>query len=298
MFDTDKPAAVPASARAVCLYGDGDAGSATSADWTRFGRGVRLVVAVRRLVAVAPRYPGGAVVGDFETGALTLAQLPHWVTMQRQVGPPARVGIYIAFSRWSSAKLAARNAGITDLDWWVADWLEGDTPPEHEQPTAPLTGSVAWQYASTATSGGHYDLSVTSPTWPPAPPGTQEEADMQWGIQQTGDGQVAVIPRTPEGGNSALVKAPITTASDLAALEKMGAVAVGFSTSTLAAMPTVSLVPPPAPPAAETVTAGPEEHTTTISGGDVSVAPAGSSPEVGGEQVGLDSAPPPSGPGQ
>lgn len=164
LYDSDQPSAIPADAPAVCLYDDGEPGSIASRNtFDRFSPSCPKVVAVRRVVAIGPVYAGGAVVADVETGAMGIGTLRSWLPMQRRVSTTCRAGVYVSLANWPAARVAVRNAGLIPPDWWVAAWVPAEVPPL-------IPGAVARQFASTSTSGGHYDLSITVPTWPPGPP--------------------------------------------------------------------------------------------------------------------------------
>lgn len=212
MYDSDVPGAIPTSAPAVALYDDGEQGSiASPATWDRWPAAVPKMVIVRNRRTVAPVYPGGAVAFDVETGALDVPDLPGCVADQRDAYPTSLVVAYVALSNWPSALLACRNAGIELPVWWVAAWGE---------PTW-IGGAAAHQYAGTATSGGHFDLSTTIATFPPGPasPGPVPPSI-------PGQGETVLIIRTATKGPAYFVcggkAAPIQDGATLTALQAAG----------------------------------------------------------------------------
>ena len=101
---------------------------------------------------------------DYEPGALFGEQLlRQWVLSWHMLHP----GGLVAQNGWfyrpviysDLSNLASAQAALTGLSWdlWVAQW------PGPGQVLEP--GAVAHQYASSATSGGPYDLSVVSDTF-------------------------------------------------------------------------------------------------------------------------------------
>lgn len=121
--------------------------------------------------AIAARFPSAYVVGitvtgrantrvaDCETGDLTPQSAARWALDELAAG--RRPTIYVSRIEWDLVK-AALGARWAEVDYWVADW----TGSLHALP-----GAAAVQYASPSTgSGGPWDLSVTSLSWPVATP--------------------------------------------------------------------------------------------------------------------------------
>lgn len=204
LYDSENAGAIPADAPAVCLYGD----IATPADWARFSRTSRLVVASRGPL-YPPRYPGGAVVADAAPadGHFTPAQAASWVAEERRTYPEARVGLYVNAATWPTLETAVADLGAPAPDWWVAAWIA----PGASAPTLPPRGAVAWQYARTGVSGGDYDLSCTTSTWPPAPMPVAPimEDPMAIAIAPTG---AVLIEKTGQNGHLLIFK---TTVADV-----------------------------------------------------------------------------------
>lgn len=148
MFDSDQPAAIPASAAVVAGYVTGP-GAWTTAQWSRWP--------ADRHVAIS-RTAGYFVahVLDVEAGAAQPEQVPGWII---RAGPASGFvpTIYGSRSTLDRCKVLVAQAG-NDCDWWLAD----PTGIPHLP-----AGYSACQYAWPGRgSPAHFDLSVVADGWP------------------------------------------------------------------------------------------------------------------------------------
>ena len=115
------------------------------------------------LVAVSASYPAArGVVLDVESGDATPAQAVAWC--RAYAGPNSDLTVYCDSSTWPTVRAAFAAAGVSEPNYWVADY-DGD-------PTIPA-GAVAKQYAT----NDYYDTSSVSSYWPgvdPAPTPPEE----------------------------------------------------------------------------------------------------------------------------
>jgi hypothetical protein len=158
-YDSDTIDAIPADAALVNYYGDGLPGSATKEQLARFSTPYKYSI-TRKLGT--PGYWG-----DVEPGCIW--PISQAVTMWEEKMVD---GLYVDYANWEELRDAV--SPLVAPPYWVAEYY----------PTIPINpqipngweaeGCVMWQYADPTTSGGHWDLSVTSPTWP-VPVHTLEE---------------------------------------------------------------------------------------------------------------------------
>lgn len=187
MYDSTNPLDIPTSAEMVAGYVDGlyawpDSG------WLRFpnSRKVSITVTGQNI---------DANVADYERGNLSLAQLVAWAKAKIARGQIPTV--YFSLSLFGQIDAAFKAAGINEQEWltWVALWDgSADLQP----------GWTAHQYADSAMTGHHYDLSIVGDYWPgvdpppgyappPPPPGPPEhEVQLAWA--KVGDILGSVLP--------------------------------------------------------------------------------------------------------
>jgi hypothetical protein len=137
MYDSVNPAAIPSNAQLVAAYVDGYGGY--SAAVARFGASKVVSISVGN---------NDADVADVETGAMTPADLPGWLTRQRARGI-ARPGVYCNQSTWPAVKVAVAGTAVA---YWIAD------------PAGPAL--IAGADAAQNTWTGTWDSSVCQPSWP------------------------------------------------------------------------------------------------------------------------------------
>jgi hypothetical protein len=147
MYDSTSARDIPTSAQMVAGYVDG-LYVWTSADWRRFPSATKVGIAV-----FAGTNQGDVL--DVESGNATTAQAPGWLLMRRKAG--AWPTIYASRSLFADLDKHMRAAGITDWQFWAAEW----TGARHLLP-----GTYATQYDHPPHSGGHYDLSEVADYWP------------------------------------------------------------------------------------------------------------------------------------
>ncbi|MHB1519326.1 MAG: hypothetical protein ACYCVN_12320 [Acidimicrobiales bacterium] len=148
MYDSVTPSAIPTNAAIVAGYIDG-LYAWTPSDWAKFPTAQKVTI------CIDPAHD--ARVLDVENGnPSTPAEAVTWAA--RQASPC----IYCNRSTWPAVLAAFAAASVPPCDFWVADWTG--------QPHL-LVGAVAVQYADPQTSGGNFDLSQTTGSWPgPAAP--------------------------------------------------------------------------------------------------------------------------------
>ena len=156
MYDSTNPFDIPQTARMVAGYTDGL--YAWSFDgWKYHGAAVQV-----RICAVTVDM--SAHVADVENGALTPAQGAQFVKGKLARGEVPT--IYCSLSKVPTVMAAVRALGIADNRWliWVADW---DNNPNSLALSSSTSGNyVAHQYAGSAQTGHHYDLSAVADFWP------------------------------------------------------------------------------------------------------------------------------------
>ncbi|HWU24096.1 MAG TPA: hypothetical protein VN088_21350, partial [Nocardioides sp.] len=110
------------------------------------------------VVSIAVRWTTRAQVLDVETGNATPAQAVTWCTKTMADKPNTQLTIYCNSSVWPQVRAAFKAAGVTEPNYWVAQY--------DNDPTIPA-GAVAKQYQGD-THG--YDKSVVADYWPGVDP--------------------------------------------------------------------------------------------------------------------------------
>jgi hypothetical protein len=153
LYDSDNPDSIPDGVHAAG-YCDGYAALAWNArGWVRFPNALRIAVS-------AASNDGHAL--DVENGDALPWQAPGWVRMRRTAGVPLP-WVYVNRSNRPSVEFELNKAGIlsTEVALWVAT-LDGTiNVPAGPYPVA------AVQYADSAMTGGHYDLSTVNELYGP-----------------------------------------------------------------------------------------------------------------------------------
>lgn len=147
IYDSTNPFDIPTTAKAVAGYVDGIYAWSDSG-WLRFPNAAKISIAVSAA--------SQADALDVETSDATPAQAPGWVKAQIVRG--IKPWVYCNRSNRSAVESACQSAGIAQdqMALWVATLDGTETVPAGYYPV------VAVQYASSALSGGHYDLSITT----------------------------------------------------------------------------------------------------------------------------------------
>lgn len=144
MYDSVTAADIPTTARMVAGYVD----LWSPADWARFGADVFVV-----RIARDGNYNGGDALDVGE--GVPNSQAPGWVRMRRAAGVDPV--IYTNAGNWQACRDEFARQGVPEPAWWIADY--------NGSPVIPA-GAVAHQYLNPPGSGGHYDVSSVSPSWP------------------------------------------------------------------------------------------------------------------------------------
>jgi hypothetical protein len=148
MYDAVTSSNIPAGATMVAGYADGLYAN-VPAMRARFPHAT--------VVTIAVRWTTKAQVLDVETGDATPAQAVQWCTRTMAATPNGQLTVYCNSSTWPSVRAAFRAAGVTEPNYWIAQY-DGD-------PTIPA-GAVAKQYRDP----GPYDLSSVADYWPGVDP--------------------------------------------------------------------------------------------------------------------------------
>lgn len=150
-----------------------------------------------RCVSIAA-HGGDAQICDVESGAMTAAEVPAWLTRQRARGVTPMC--YATVDNWVAVVVACGRAGVIQPLWWAANWSGGQDIP---------VGAVARQYAA----NGRWDTSLLLDHIPgfddpddlhPSGSGDPEEDDMATAllpvvmVDNTGGG-ANVLLRWPDG---------------------------------------------------------------------------------------------------
>lgn len=151
-YDSDNLDDIPSSAQLVNYYDDGEPGSATPAQLSRFPTAFKYSI-TRKLGT-----PG--FWADIESGTMSIADgVNMWRAGQVQ-------GLYVAESNWLSLRQAIASASLPKPPYWVAEYPY-TRPINPSVPSSWIAlGCVMWQFSDPPQSGGHYDLSVTAPGFP------------------------------------------------------------------------------------------------------------------------------------
>jgi len=137
-------------------YADGEPGTASSSQLARFATAHRYSI-TRNLT-----HP--AYWGDVEPGCLW--PLSQGVDVLRS---GLVKGLYISLSNWPQLRSSIFVAQLPPPPYWVAQYPFTTPTNPAVDPSWVALGCVQWQFADPPNSGGHYDLSVTAPGWPPPP---------------------------------------------------------------------------------------------------------------------------------
>lgn len=180
MFDSVSPSGIPADAAMVAGYVDGVYANVPAMR-------ARFPHATVVQVAVSASYPAArGVVLDVESGDATPSQAVAWC--RAYAGPNSDLTVYCDSSTWPTVRAAFAAAGVSEPNYWVADY-DGD-------PTIPA-GAVAKQYAT----NDYYDTSSVSSYWPgvdPVPTPVEDDVPLT-----SADAQLVVKTlletRVPEG---------------------------------------------------------------------------------------------------
>lgn len=159
MYDSTTASDIPAGAVRVAGYVKPSGFAWTDADWARFTNAVKV-----RITPSASVFGPGIHVLDIEPGDASPAQVAAWVRNSRAAGQEGTP--YCSMSKWADVIRAIDAAALVHPPYWVAGYPGGGPV----LPTITVNGvshtATAHQYAGSATSGGHYDLSVVAPYWP------------------------------------------------------------------------------------------------------------------------------------
>lgn len=146
MYDSDNLDDIPADAEIVAFYNDGEPGTATPEQLQRFSG--KVLVPITRKVGVV------AKVADIEPGCIWP---PSEAVVQFQNGDSDTA--YYNESDRGEVEAVLNSAGVKYYKWVAA------YPGNGENLLQP--GDSAHQYADPESgSGGHFDLSVVSDSWP------------------------------------------------------------------------------------------------------------------------------------
>lgn len=154
-YDSDNVDDIPADAPIVNYYDDGEPGSATLAQLSRFPTPFKY--------SITRKFGVPGYWADIETGTMSQSDgVEMWRSGQVK-------GLYVAESNWSALRAAVASASLPKPPYWVADYFN-NVPTNPVVPQAWIDlGCVMWQYIDPPQSGGHYDLSVTAPGFPSPP---------------------------------------------------------------------------------------------------------------------------------
>jgi hypothetical protein len=146
----------------------------TAADWDRFPRSGK--VRINQDGSTDVSEASIANVADFEVGAFTEAQVVEWVKLRKHSHIAS--AIYVAASNRASLTSALREAGLTGVDLWVADWSLSEAEAAKMLTTSGDYPVVAVQWASPASNPdtlvpgsaktlaeANVDLSITVASW-------------------------------------------------------------------------------------------------------------------------------------
>lgn len=151
LYDSITARDIPLSAPMVGYYDDGPYAWSAS-DLDLFPRSVQ--------VGITTNFRNTrAKVLDAESGGATEAQTVTWVSAKRALGMIPTV--YLPFSWWDDTRRLFDQVGMPEPLWWVAKWDRDARIPD---------GAIAKQYANSAITGGHFDLSVVADYWPGVDP--------------------------------------------------------------------------------------------------------------------------------
>ena len=147
MYDSTSATDIPLNAQMVAGYLDG-LYRWSAADWELFPNAVHVGI------ACFASTDSGQVL-DVESGCAAPYEAPGWVQRRRAAGVDPSV--YVNRSNWAVTRQAFQQQGVAEPHYWLAAYDGVAEVP---------AGTVAKQYADSAMSGGHYDLSAVADYWP------------------------------------------------------------------------------------------------------------------------------------
>lgn len=153
MYDAVTSSNVPAEATLVAGYADGLYANIPQMK-ARFPHAT--------VVTIAVRWTTRAMVLDVETGDATPPEAVGWCTQTMADTSNRLLTVYCNTSTWPSVRAAFRAAGVTEPQYWVAEY-DGD-------PAIPA-GAIAKQWADR----GPYDLSSVADYWPGVDPFPEDD---------------------------------------------------------------------------------------------------------------------------
>jgi hypothetical protein len=177
MIDTihDDVGNIPVNTPKVAGYSTGAADIRwTNADWDRFPNSGK--VRINQDGSTDISEASIADVADCEPGAFSEAQVLEWVKLRKH--SHLACAVYVAASSQASLTSALREAGLTGVDLWVANWSLSEAEAARLLTTSGDYPVVAVQWASPASNpdtivpGGtltlaeaNVDLSITVASW-------------------------------------------------------------------------------------------------------------------------------------
>lgn len=159
MYDSVNPGYIPAGATMVAGYADG-AYANVPAMRSRFPHAT--------VVSIAVRWTTRAQVLDVESGDATPTQAVTWCTQTMADKSNRELTVYCNTSEWPHVRAAFQNAGVTEPNYWVAQY--------DNDPAIPA-GAVAKQFQGD-TNG--YDVSSVAAYWPGVDPAPKPSGPPQW----------------------------------------------------------------------------------------------------------------------
>lgn len=165
MYDGVTPSSIPTSATMVAGYVDGHYANLTA---------LRKRFPEATLVQIAVSWKTRGHVLDVEKGDATPAEAVKWCTHTMADKANGELTVYCNTSMWPQVKAAFKSAGVTQPQYWIANW---DGSPEIP------AGAVAKQYRNTP----GYDVSAVAAHWPgvdskspPEPPAYEPFPGAAW----------------------------------------------------------------------------------------------------------------------
>jgi hypothetical protein len=190
MYDSTTPAAIPANAKLILTYIDGN--YVTDHDVA-----IRFPTATRITTTTTTNGNLSARIYDCERGDGNATEAAAWakekLTLnQRPTIYCSRVGEPNYGWSWVQSALELIKVPISAVDFGIADY----TGVQHLVP-----GSAFTQYVDPPNSGGDYDISVTNGVWPDAP----EPPITTAGTYITENGMIVVTESTVDGNRHVFV---------------------------------------------------------------------------------------------
>lgn len=159
MYDSITPGNIPGSATMVAGYADGLYANIPAMK-ARFPHAT--------VVSIAVKWTTRAQVLDVEAGDATPTQAVQWCTQTMADTSNHLLTVYCNTSEWPHVRAAFQNAGVTEPNYWVAQY--------DNDPTVPA-GAVAKQFQGD-THG--YDVSSVVAYWPGVDPAPKPSGTPQW----------------------------------------------------------------------------------------------------------------------